>query len=255
MEEQLEETGKIVLKEIKNKDDKVILIFDDDKIKLFPETLDTYKVEIGEGYDRVFLDKLKKLDLKNEGLRYAIQLSKKKLYAEKDFKDKLKKRIENDEVVDETIKELKEKKIINDEVYCKCSVDVLNDSNYGKYFIVNYLKSKKINNNIIEEITFNEEFEEEKAQKYFLSIKNKYVSNNLVKQKKKIFNALLKRGFEVNIIMNLIKSLKLNPEVEEKEIKKDYLKIKNKILDGENKKLDNYSEGKIVSWLVRKGYS
>ena len=64
---------------------------------------------------------------------------------------------------------------------------------------------------------------------------------------------MLERGFSVDAILNVLDNLKIDVDKEQKELIKDYKKIKNKVLTKSTNGIDKYS--KIVNKLIDKGYS
>ena len=147
------------------------------------------------------------------------------------------------------VKELESVKIIDDREYVLTYLEYFNNAFYGKYYITNFFNEKEIKESIIEEIKFDDEQEFEKAKKYFELIKNKYVSSNLAKKKRKISETMLKRGFDFETINEVLKSLNINRDVELKKLTKEYIKVKEKF-----SKENHFKKEDIISFLVNSGY-
>lgn len=254
---QSEKTGKYIeITKLKIKDDTVIIEYKDEecskKIKILYSTFETHPLNEGRIDAKEFLFLLN-TDKENKIRKYITNLMIKKPYSKKDVTIKCLNKF-NDydkELINQVIEDLEDDKIIDDHEFVLTYLEYFNSSYYGKYYIINYFKEKNIDNEILNSLEFNEEEEKKKARKYFELIKNKYVSSNYIKQKKKISDAMLRRGFDFSIINEVIKDIKVDKEKENKIFIKDYLKAKDKYSKIENKSI---RKAKIVSSLVNKGY-
>ncbi len=256
MKELLEEIGDTaILKEVNAKSDYIALNFDNFKLKILPETYQEFKFFVGKKYKKEQIEKCILEDYKNEIIRYGYNKFGNKNYCNFEIKKKIDKKFDGypEEVINNAIKVLKENGVIDDKKYVTQSLEYFNVGCYGKYYIINFFKSKNIDSEIINSIVFDDELERQKAQTYFELIKNKYVSNNFVKQKKKIYENLLRRGFDVSLISEIVDLLKIDEEKEEKSLIKSYFKEKNKLLS--KKTLDKPISNILISKLVGKGYS
>ena len=230
---------------------KVYLNFGDQKLKVCPETFKHFNFQIGEDYDLIEI-------AMEEKINYLYEESVKKLSKKIVSVDEYRKRLEAHRILDsdgieKVIKRLEESNYLNDEIFAKLFTEALNKEYYGKYHILNELRKKGIRNSIIENIDFDYEVEEEKARTYFKLISNKYASNNYAKQKRKIYNELLKRGFDIDIINKICNEIQLVESREIDKLKKDYSKIKSKL--GIYEAFNEINEGKIISALIKLGYS
>ncbi len=248
---QLEKTGNYIeIVKIKIKDDKVLIDYkssEDKKIERIKISYQTYEDHfLKEGkLLKSELNEVIKEDKKNEIKKYISTLLMKKPYSKNDLLLKCLDKYKNDKIlVYQVIKEAEKVKIIDDREYVLTYLEYFNNSLYGKYYITNYFNEKEISSEIIDEIKFDENYEKEKAKRYFELIKNKYVSSNFAKQKRKISETMLKRGFDIEIINDILKSLNINHEEEKRKLMKEYLKLKEK----------DYKEENIISTLVNKGY-
>ena len=247
--------NKIVLKEFNSKEEFVALNFGDFKLKILPETYEEFKFLVGNEYKKETILECIAENKKNEIVRYGVSKFAKKNYCSNEIKKKINKKFSDypSETIDEAIEILKANNFIDDKFYVEQYLEYFNVGCYGKYYIINFFNSQKIDKNILDLIEFNDELEKEKAKRYFELIKNKYVSNNFVKQKKKIYENLLRRGFDVSLISELVSTLEIDENREEKALLKAYLKEKSKILAQKNE--DESITNKIVSKLVSRGYS
>ena len=256
MKELLGEIGNSnVLKEISAKEEFITLIFNDFKLKILPETYEEFRFYVGNAYEKETILECIARNQKNEIVRYGINKFGKKNYCSNEIKKKINKKFDEypKEIIEEAIDILKVNHFIDDKSYVEQYLEYFTVGCYGKYYITNFFNSQKIDQSIIDEIEFDEKIEKEKAQRYFELIKNKYVSNNFAKQKKKMYENLLRRGFDISLISELLSTLEIDEKKEEKALIKSYFKEKNKILT--KKDDDDSITNKIISKLVTRGYS
>lgn len=256
MKELSGEIGNInVLKEISAKEEYVTLNFDSFKLKILPETYEEFRFCVGIEYEKDTILECIAKNQKNEIVRYGINKFSKKNYCSNEIKNKIYKKFDDypKEIIEEAIEILKANHFIDDKSYVEQYLEYFTVGCYGKYYITNFFNSQKIDQSIIDEIEYDDEVEKTKAQRYFGLIKNKYVSNNFAKQKKKMYENLLRRGFDVALISELLSTLEIDEAKEEKALIKSYFKEKNKILS--KKENDDSITNKLISKLVAKGYS
>lgn len=256
MKELSGEIGNInVLKEISAKEEYVTLNFDSFKLKILPETYEEFRFCVGIEYEKDTILECIAKNQKNEIVRYGINKFSKKNYCSNEIKNKINKKFDDypKEIIEEAIEILKANHFIDDKSYVEQYLEYFTVGCYGKYYITNFFNSQKIDQSIIDEIEYDDEVEKTKAQRYFGLIKNKYVSNNFAKQKKKMYENLLRRGFDVALISELLSTLEIDEAKEEKALIKSYFKEKNKILS--KKENDDSITNKLISKLVAKGYS
>lgn len=233
--------SKVIIEYILNDDDK-------EKIKISYFSYDECPLEVGKVSVEDF-NKLIKEENKNIIKNYISDLLVKRPYSKAEVLTKTYDKFEHlEEEINEVVKELEEVKLLDDQDYVTIFLDHFNSSYYGKYYIINYFKEKEIDDVYIDSLSFPIDLEKEKAHKYFEIIKNKYVSNNIIKQKKKISEQMLKRGFDLEIIDDVISTLEVDETKEKELLKKDYNKALQKYKKREDK--DNL----IISYLVNVGY-
>ncbi len=251
----LEEVGNIDLKikSVKDKGNKVIVTFsNDEKLKISKETYLEFNICEDSFLTKSELKEISSYETRVEIVSYIKSLLAKKPYTEREVFKKALAKFENYHLVAEAIKDLKDRKCINDNDYIDNYLDYFDRNNYGKYFIINYFRNTKLDEDLIKKLEFDEENEKRKAFNYFESIKNKFVSSNFAKQKKKIYDRMLQRGFNIEIINSLINNLKIDEENEKERLVKDFKKAKAKYFQTNDKRVD--ANSKIVNILINKGY-
>lgn len=245
---QKEELGREKLTDHHNTKKYVVITFETKTFYVLPFLLSNTKLRKNKEYD---LNEFQKLQEMSEICLYIKKLLKKKVLSSYEVKTKAHKKFDESLYVDETVSTLQKNGILNDKKYAYVYRNFLDLNNYGKYYIVEFLTNKRVDNEIIETLVFDDEKELEKAKGYYTSIKNFYVSSNPIKQKKNLYEQLLKRGFAPDIILKTLSSLNVDKNKEEKMLYDEYDKVKNKLLKkGNTKNLEN----KIINNLISKGF-
>ena len=89
------------------------------------------------------------------------QILRKNFISSNELRQKLNKKFNDEELTNEVIELLIKNKILDDKKYVFIAKSLLDEAMYGKYFIIDYFKKKKISNEIIATLTFDEEKEVE----------------------------------------------------------------------------------------------
>lgn len=254
---QLEEVGNklsLKIKEIKDKGSKIIItFFDDSKLKISRPTFNNFIIVEGKELDAKTKKDIERFEEKEEIRKYIKVLVNKKPYTERELLKKAIGKFNDYHLVIEVVKELKVSHLIDDEEFVDNYLDYFDKNNYGQYFIINFFRSSGLKEELIKKLDFDEENEKRKALNYFDSIKNKFVSNNFAKQKKKIYDRMLQRGFNITVILDVLNNLKINEESEKERLRKDFKKAKMKYFITNDNQVD--ANSKIVNKLINKGYS
>lgn len=251
----LEEVGKdITISEIKEKGSKISLLFDNgEKAKVYRATYIEFNLNPGITLNQEAIKEINSFDEKEEIIEYLKSLITKRPYNEAELLKKCISKFKNYNNVSKAINELKSYNLIDDQDYIENYMDYFDRNNYGKYFIINFFKNNGLKEELIEKLEFCDENELKKARNYFDSIKNKYVSGNFAKQKKKIYDLMLRRGFSIENILEVLNDLKVNQTAELERLKKDYRKVKMKYFVTNDSGVD--ANSKIISKLINKGYN
>lgn len=249
------ETGKTVkISKIKVKDDYVIIEYFVDEKRTAKLKVLYQAYEDNYFYEGVIPEEtFKKLIIDNAKYQikaYVTNLMIKKPYSKNEIIYKCNEKFPNNiDLIYEVCDDLEKKRIIDDKEYVQTFLEYFNSNLYGKYYIINYFKNKGIDEEYINQIKFLDKTECEKAKKYFELIKNKYVSSNYIKQKKKLSETMLVRGFDIEVINEVLSSLKLDPTIEKENFEKELTKAKEKF------KNDKEKENRIISYMVNRGFS
>ncbi len=241
----LENVGKITaIKFNKNSIDLSFDIFEN--IKISEETYKNHYLFINKEISKNDYDLLIKEDKNVKLLKYTLNLFSSKIYTEKEIILKLKQKKALKKEIDNIINYLKSNHLIDDEKYASEYKEYLETKKMGKNAIIYALKNKGVDQNILDLLVFNEEDELQKA-KYHIDILNKKYKDKSNKSKTQlVYQSLLRLGFDINIINDIIKDIELSSSnVEEDNIKKELLKSNYRNLD----------EQKTIKKLLSKGYN
>ena len=195
-----------------------------------------YKAKVSEGF--------------NKALNYLAR-AKKSTYEIKEYLRKSKWDFDNNQI-EEIINKLKEYGYLNDYDY---ALSVLNTygSVKGPKYIEQKLISKRIHQNIIKDVISKFICEDEKALAMALLIQknNDFDKQPMIKQKTKIYNRLLSKGFSVSSSTYAISKLNF---VENYDDELDILVLKQ--INKYSSKFSGYElKQKVVNNLLTKGYN
>ena len=137
--------------------------------------------------------------MNKELLNYALRLLNRKDYTEKEIRDKLLKKSQNGEEINEVIEYLKEKRFIDDIRYAQNYLYFRLKRGYGKRRVVHELLNKGIGEDLIESVITSED---ESAEEVFL--KKLTLLKGKKNKRKKLFDFMYRRGFDSDKIVELL---------------------------------------------------
>lgn len=231
---------------------KVVVYFNKDKMDLSFDTFSNFYFYVGKELTNKELKEIKEYDKATSLSKYAYGLINKSRYSEYAIREKLYLKGANKKEVDLVIAKLKKAGLIDDKAYAKDLIDYLSSKNYGKNKIIKMLSDKGvfINDNITMDFPFNQEIN--KARTILPSLEKRYAKYNYQQQKAHIYNALIAKGFEPEVINTLLSNLnKIDVNAEQTKLKKDYQIAKEKL---SRKYKGKQLHDKIISSLLIKGY-
>ncbi|MBE6136636.1 MAG: hypothetical protein E7181_05180 [Erysipelotrichaceae bacterium] len=251
MKEPLKNTGRIITK-IKKCKSHVNVYIGDRKLELSEDVFTSFYLykgkEIGDKEYRELLDRID-----NEKLTsYALRLVSEHLYSEFKVREKLYSKDASKPQVDEIIKLLKKKGLVDDDLLIDEYLAYASRNNIGKNKIRDNLLKKGIFQDSIDKIKFKNKDEIEKARKHLPKLIKRYEKYNATSQKNHVVQALIREGFDIDVALEVSKDLNLRDEKKEnKLIKKDYETIKTRY---SRKYKGKELKEKIYAALMRKGY-
>lgn len=244
-------TGKVI-RSVNVGKKKVQVRFNDEVIKISPETYLDFKLYPGKEISDKEYKAILKRDKYGEAYNYALGLLSKYTYSVSRLEEKLTKNGFNKADIASTIKKLKESNLINDEDYVNNYIELANDKLYGEYKIRQELILKGIDKEYVDSLVFKEKDEIKKLNQLVKLLDKKYVKDNYEKRKEHIYSALLRYGYSGELIKSALEDIAPKDDKLEKEsLKKEYEKAKLKYKG----KYKGYElENKINEYLLRKGY-
>ena len=195
----------MIIKEIiKNKSDYLIII-DDKEILVDENTIVKLNLYVNKEIDSNILDKLYNSYYYEKNYKLALNYSLKYNKSKKGVYFYLIDKMVEPSIAYKICEELEEKKVINDYILAKNYLLTLINKCYGRYMIINKLKSIFIPDEVIDDVINLINYED-----YYIAM-NKYVDKNKFKydkyqfslRKYKIYDDLKKRGYSSDDISNL----------------------------------------------------
>lgn len=164
--------------------------------------------EIDEISMRALIEEKEIADAKEKVLR----LLNRRMYAEKEIREKLHTKGYEEETIEVVVQDLKEISIINDYAFTKAFVsDRLRLKPEGSFKISYELKRKGIKKSIIEKVFIEQHVVEDDSKRALQIAKKRLKVLQSVKEKKvkkrRLYNFLLRRGFSYEIINDILKKL------------------------------------------------
>ncbi len=232
---------------------KALLHFEDEVISLSLNTYFQFHLYENKILSEQELKQINKFNEIDKYIEYAKTAISRSYMSEKCLTDKLAKKNVNSGDIAYIIAYLKEKHLLDDEQYGNDLLEYLQSKNFGKNKIIDILYKKGLKASFIKNIDFNDENEIKKAKSLIPSLEKKYSKYNYKNKISHIESALLRNGFETNIIPLIKLNIEnIDEEDELNKLKIDYLKATKKYLKKYEK---NDANNKVIKYLLAKGYS
>lgn len=250
----LENTGNIMIKEIKRTKKGVFLILSDDQeIEICDDIiLDFYLFKDKELNESIIKEIKKNANMQNT-LKKAYAMLGRGTYTKNEIKRKLLQKKCSPAVVDQVIAKLLALHYIDDDQYVEEYVSNAKEKGLGANKIKSVLISKGINDQRLMNINYSDEEELEIIKRQIPKLEKKYVNYNYQSKLQHIYDKLISLGFNKEIVQNALSNVEEKDENKERELlKNDLLKAKRKYA----KVIDKNEQNKrIISYLYKKGYS
>ena len=193
-----------------SKNSKRVSIFIDDEFKcgLYEDTVVKYNLSTGDEISEETLDAIINFDEYLYAKKASFDLLSYRLRSEKEIKDKLKLKKISLRTIEKTIKHLKELSLLNDEEFAKQLVlENISSKPKGKNLIRQKLFQKGISKRISEQVledVFKSIDEKKIISELFEKYSKKVGSADIYEKKRKIFSYLARKGFDFEIINEVI---------------------------------------------------
>lgn len=192
------------IKEIKYLKKNILLVFQDDsKLELDEKIFSDFYLYPGKILNEEELSLIKKEIHLSNAKNYALSLLSKRMYSEKEIKEKLKSKNFLNIEIQEILSNLISSKLIDDQKYAIIIKEELDHKLYGQNKIKNYLRQKGISEKMIDKLEFNQENEEKKIIEYLKKIKQPN-NKSEIKFKNDVISKLTQNGFSYNHISNVV---------------------------------------------------
>lgn len=172
---------KIVLQKYK-KNYSHLLFENNSSLRLHNELILTYHLEEGMEINEEKLKELMEIEEKKEALEYAYLLLAARSHSEIELQERLKRKKFSNETLHSVIKELKEKKIIN-------------DLQFGKEFAESRMKNQLLGQEKIQQELMEKGIEEKEARKIIQEVLHS--QENVLSEEERAYQALLKRSTQI----------------------------------------------------------
>ena len=247
-----EKSGKVIKKIKFNKKAIAIIFSNGERIDISEEAYTSNYLYVGKELSQKDIDKLNQITSIKKLSQYALMLITKKHYTEWKMREKLYAKGGTKEDVDYVIKKLKELDLLNDKEFIEDYLGYAEEKLIGKNKIKQDLLKKGIFAEEIEKIRFDSKLERKKAIALVPTLEKKYAKYSYQQKKQHVFNALISRGFDVDVATEAITHMSGKVDKDEKnKLKVDYKKV----YDRFKKKYEGRElKEKVMRALIAKGY-
>lgn len=237
---------------IKKLKTKVVVIFDSEKLEIYPSIYASYHLYINKIIEEDELNKIKEDNKIESYFVYATKRLMLASYSPNKIQDFLYKKGANKIEIKQVLEKLRKYDFINETKMVEEIVSFCDSKHYGFYRIIKMLNDKQIGKNEIENLKYNLKREEKEAILQIKQLQNRYKNKNEFSRKKSIYSALVRYGFEESVSLELVnKFSNSNHNNEINVLKLDYQKCFSKY----SRKYTGYElSQKITNSLLSKGY-
>ena len=218
-------TGKTITKIKINKND-VSLYFGKKKITISNDAYLLSYLYVGKTMSKKEISTLIECSQRAKMLNYAMSILKKGHYTEWKMREKLYAKEATKPIVNSIILKLKEIDLINDKMFLEDYLCYSEEKGFGKNRILKDLQEKGIFQQDLKKIKFSDAREKKKALQQVEKNNSKMIRLSFEKRKQKHYQHLLAYGFDSALALEVLnKTLIDKPKEEQKNLKKDYQKV------------------------------
>ena len=209
------------IKKIKiNKKDVVISFTKHDNIRVVKEVMANFYLYVGKAISNKEIKEIVEFSENASYLKYALSLLEKGHYSEWKMREKLYAKGADKGANDRIIKMLKNNDLIDDKAYALDLYFYLEEKNYGKHKIINYIKDKGIFDESMKGLKFTDANEKKKTLANLPKLEKKYDKYSYEQKKEHIYQALINLGFDSDIALSALARIK-EPNHKEEKVKLD----------------------------------
>ena len=240
------------INKIINKDDYIILYFDNDKLFISYDNYYKYTINKDNEIDEELIDILKQEELVLKTYLSCLRKLAIKDYSIANMMSFLIKSGLNNDDIKEIINKLKSYNLLDDDKYCLNKISQYNNDLLSYKQIIYKLKKDGIVEDIINKnIKYDYDLEYKKVEK----LVNRYNSKNSNKsqnaKRQNIIASLVSKGYSYEIVKDIVDSIEISQENELDLLNKEYNRIRKRY---EKKYQDYELYSKIYTALLSKGF-
>ncbi len=249
----LKADGKVIQSINVGKKKIVLHFFDTTKLEITPNTYSEFKLYINKSLTNEKIEQIKNRNALDKHYQYAFNYAIKSIKSEKQIRDKLISRGANKNQIDFIISELNKYSLISEDYLIKDYIEYANYKKYGENKIKDELLKKGVSIVKINNLSFDNFLENEKAYTLLISLEKRYSKLSYSAKKKHVYDCLLRHGFTLEVVNNVINELSpTNHDIELDNLRKEYRKVYARYIQKyKSKELDT----KVINYLLSKGYS
>ena len=240
------------IKNIKEKEDYVLLILEEEKIMISIETFFKYGIGKLKGLDENLYQTLKEDERLLKAYRGCLRKLSMRDHSIRQINDYLLKYGLNASEINTIIDKLKQYGLLDDDKYTQSRINYLNNSLISRKQIKTKLKKDGISDEMIEKYLDNDDEDYAKAVKTAQKYSQTQRNSSTRMKKQKVLTYLLNAGFSYENSKNAVDSLEIKSENELELLGKEYQKALKKY---EKKYSDYELKQKIYAYLLNKGFN
>ena len=167
------------------------------------------------------------------------------------LKEYLLRNTKNKKAVDEVIKKLQRYQLLNEDELIERIIEYCDSKHYGYNRIISMLKTREISLDKINKVKVNHERETKEAIEQTKRLVKRYKGKNTVNLKRSVYSALIRYGFDENIVSLESSKVFNSPSSELNMLKLEYSKLISRY--SRNLK-GNKLKDKVIKTLLVRGY-
>lgn len=243
--------GKIVKIKIGTK--KVYIVLENkERIEVSYQVFKSLNLKEGQMFKQSDKTHINELKLGEKLFSYALKLASTSCLSKNELKKRLIKKHANVKQIEDIISNLLQEGLLNEEEYIDEYLEHYHNRFYGINRIKKLLREKGYDLEVIKNIAYDEQLEQELANALIKILEKKYHNSNYSSLKEKCYKKLIYNGFEFEVANNALNLLDDKSHVSELNcLKIDLEKAKRKYINKCSSK-DLYNN--VIKYLLSKGY-
>ena len=241
------------IKKIKKLKSKIKIIFADETVvEILPNTFTEFRLYEGKTLTTKEIKDLNKFNNYENLYDFMVKKFLIKSYTFGKAKELIKKKNVDEEIIEKVLSRLIKNGFIDDQAYVDEILERADYKHFGYKKIIQKLWDLKISPTLINKVKYDEIRERREASNFIKMVEPKFSNLNNTQKKKKIYEALLRNGFESDVSLELVNKIaNSNYNHEINVLKLDYAKAYAKYSKTYNGAV---LRNKIECRLLRKGY-